>query len=100
MDCSTPVFPVHHQLPELAQSYAHRVGDAILVYLEEDVLFYLEEDYFIPIEKHSQDGDNSFNSGWNYFYTFTFFILPITLQQQFFYCYRVHLTNLSISIRM
>ena len=29
MDCSTPGFPVHHQLPELAQSYVHWVGDAI-----------------------------------------------------------------------
>ena len=29
MDCSTPGFPVHHQLPELAQIYAHQVGDAI-----------------------------------------------------------------------
>ena len=26
--CSTPVFPVHHQLPELAQTHVHRVGDA------------------------------------------------------------------------
>ena len=29
MDCNTPGFPVHHQLPELAQAYVHRVGDAI-----------------------------------------------------------------------
>ena len=29
MDCSTPGFPVRHQLPELAQSHVHRVGDAI-----------------------------------------------------------------------
>ena len=29
MDCSTPSFPVHHQLPELAQTPVHRVGDAI-----------------------------------------------------------------------
>ena len=28
MDCSTPGFPVHHQLPELAQIHVHRVGDA------------------------------------------------------------------------
>ena len=27
--CSMPGFPVHHQLLELAQSHAHRVGDAI-----------------------------------------------------------------------
>ena len=29
MDCSTPGLPVHHQLPELAQTPVHRVGDAI-----------------------------------------------------------------------
>ena len=29
MDCSTPGFPVHHQLPELAQTHVHPVGDAI-----------------------------------------------------------------------
>ena len=30
MDCSTPGFPVHHQLPELAQTRVHRrLSDAI-----------------------------------------------------------------------
>ena len=29
VDCSTPGLPVHHQLPELAQTHVHRVGDAI-----------------------------------------------------------------------
>ena len=29
MDCSMPGFPVHHQLPELAQTYVHWVDDAI-----------------------------------------------------------------------
>ena len=29
MDCSTPGFPVHHQLSELAQTHVHQVGDAI-----------------------------------------------------------------------
>ena len=29
MDCSIPGFPVHHQLPEVAQTHVHRVGDAI-----------------------------------------------------------------------
>ena len=29
MDCSTPGLPVHHQLPELAQTPVHRVSDAI-----------------------------------------------------------------------
>ena len=29
MDCSTPGLPVHHQLPELAETHVHQVGDAI-----------------------------------------------------------------------
>ena len=29
MDCSTPSFPVHHQLPESTQTHIHQVGDAI-----------------------------------------------------------------------
>ena len=29
MDCSTPGFPGHHQLPELTQTHVHRVGEAI-----------------------------------------------------------------------
>ena len=29
MDCSTPGFPVHHQLPEPTQTDVHWVGDAI-----------------------------------------------------------------------
>ena len=29
VDCSTPGFSVHHQLPELAQTHIHQVGDAI-----------------------------------------------------------------------
>ena len=29
MECSTTGFPVHHQLPELAQTHVHQDGDAI-----------------------------------------------------------------------
>ena len=29
MGCSMPGFPVHHQLPELAQTHVHRVSDTI-----------------------------------------------------------------------
>ena len=29
MDCSVPIFPVHHQFLELAQTHVHRVGYAI-----------------------------------------------------------------------
>ena len=28
MDCSTPGFPVHHQLPEFSQTHVHLVSDA------------------------------------------------------------------------
>ena len=29
LDCSMSGFPVHHHLPELAQTHVHRLGDAI-----------------------------------------------------------------------
>ena len=29
MDCHTPGFPVHHQLPEVTQTHVHSIGDAI-----------------------------------------------------------------------
>ena len=29
MECSAPGFPVHHQLPELAQTHIHPIGDTI-----------------------------------------------------------------------
>ena len=29
MDCSVPVFSIHHQLPEPTQAHVHRVGDVI-----------------------------------------------------------------------
>ena len=32
MDCSTPGFPVHHQILELAKTHVHRVGDATQPY--------------------------------------------------------------------
>ena len=32
MDCSTPGFPVHHQIPEPAQTHVHQVGDAIQLF--------------------------------------------------------------------
>ena len=32
MGCSTPGLPIHHQLPELAQTHGHRAGDALQPY--------------------------------------------------------------------
>ena len=43
MQCSTPGFPVYHQLPELAQTHVHRVGDAYVAKLElETQIFQLQ----------------------------------------------------------
>ena len=33
MKCSTPGFPVHHQLLELTQTHIHQVGDVIVYFL-------------------------------------------------------------------
>ena len=42
MDCSTPGFPDNYQLPELAQTHAHQVSDAIQpCYLLSPLLFFL-----------------------------------------------------------
>ena len=32
MDCSMPVFPIHHQLPKLAQTHVHRLSDTIQLF--------------------------------------------------------------------
>ena len=32
-DCSTPGFPVHHQLLKLTQTHVHQIGDAIFLWL-------------------------------------------------------------------
>ena len=29
MDCSMPGFPIHHQLPELAQTHVHQISEII-----------------------------------------------------------------------
>ena len=38
MDCKRPGFPVRHQLPELAQTHVHQVGDAIQPSGKEQIL--------------------------------------------------------------
>ena len=34
MDCNTPDFPVHHQLPVLAQTHVHQVSDTLMEYFK------------------------------------------------------------------
>ena len=55
MHCSTPGFPVHHQLPGLAQTHVHGVNDAIQLSMDfntpaSSVLHYLPE--FAQIRVH------------------------------------------------
>ena len=40
MDCSMPGFPVQHQIPELAQTHVHQVGDAIQRGYNNQILVY------------------------------------------------------------
>ena len=52
MDCSMPGFPVLHNLPEFAQTHVHWIGDAIHLYLLQNIDYiktcsFLEFIYFI-----------------------------------------------------
>ena len=47
-DCSTPGFPVHHQLPELAQTHVHRVGMPGKQYTPP---FFSSSEFFLKINK-------------------------------------------------
>ena len=51
MDCSTPSFPVHHQIQELAQTHVHRVGDAIQPSHEESIMNHLMKTNSITLMK-------------------------------------------------
>ena len=42
MDCNTPGFPVHHQLPEFAQIHVHQISDAIQPSMYNGTLFYVQ----------------------------------------------------------
>ena len=51
-DCSTPGFPVHQQLPELAQTHVHLVSDAIQPSLP--ALSFPESGYFLIVGSSHQ----------------------------------------------
>ena len=73
MGCSTPGFPVHHQLLELAQTHFHHVGDAIQS-------FYPLWSPFPPIFNLSQHQGLfqwvSFRIKWPKYWYFSFSISP------------------------
>ena len=72
MDCSTPGFPVHHQLPEFTQTYIHWVGDAI------------QPSFVIPFSFHLQSfpairvfsNETVFAIKWPRYWSFSFCISP------------------------
>ena len=47
MDCSTPGLPVHHQLPELAQTHVYQVSDAIQPFYPLSSIYVLYMDTYI-----------------------------------------------------
>ena len=49
MDCRTPGFPVHHQLPEPTQTHVHCVGDAIQ--LRESTTRHVDKKSGVPEEE-------------------------------------------------
>ena len=96
MDCSTPGFPVHHQLPEIAQTHVHWVSDAnqtshplsspfllpsilpsIRVFSNESVLHIRWPKYWIfrIISSNEYSGQISFRIDW-----FDFFAIQGTLK--------------------
>ena len=73
MDCSTPGSPVHHQLPELAQTHIHRVSDAIQ--LSHSLLpLLLLFSIFPSIRVFSNELDLSIR--WPEYWSFSFSISP------------------------
>ena len=65
MDCSTPGFPVHHRLPELAQTHVHRVGDATesvtlkTIHSEKIFIAHMMRCYFSLKKKHTKNKNSN-----------------------------------------
>ena len=72
MDCSTPGFPVHHQLPELAQTHAHQVSDAIHLILCHPLLLLLSILTSISVFSN----ESVFHIRWTKYWSFSFSISP------------------------
>ena len=73
MDCNTPGFSVHHQLPELAQTHVHQVGEAIQPSYPLSFLF-------LPALNLSQhqglSNESVLHIRWPKYKSFSFSILP------------------------
>ena len=63
IDCSTPGYPIHHQLLELSQTQAHRIGDHRII-LSSAVSFASSLQFFpasgsFPVSQFFPSGDQS-----------------------------------------
>ena len=73
MDCSTPGFPVHHHLPELAQTYVHWVSDAIQPSCP---LSFPSPPAFILSHHQGLSNELALHIRWPNYWNFTFSISP------------------------
>ena len=73
MDCTTPGFPVHHQLPELAQIHVHQVGDAIQPSLS---LSSPSPPALNPSQDQSLSNELTLHMRWPKYWSFSFSIIP------------------------
>ena len=73
MDCSTPDFLVHHQLPKLAQTHVHQVGDAIL---PSHPLSSPSPPTFNPSQIRVFSNESSLHIRWPKYWSFSFSISP------------------------
>ena len=74
MDCSTLSFPVHHQLPELAQTHVHRVSDTIQPSHPPSSLSLPAKEIFPSIRVFSNESD--LHIRWLKYWSFSFGISP------------------------
>ena len=72
MDCSTPGFPVHHQLPELAETHVHQVSDAIQP--SHPLLSPLPPAFNLSIRVFSNE--STLRMRWPKYWIFSFSIIP------------------------
>ena len=71
MDCSTPGFPIHHQLLELIQTHVHRVNDAI----QPSYLLSSPSPAF-NLSQHQVLSNESVCTRWPKYWSFSFSISP------------------------
>ena len=73
MNCSTPGFPVHHQLPEFTQTHIHWVGDATQHLILGRPLFLLSS---IPPSIRVFSNESTLCMKWPKYWSFSFSIIP------------------------